>query len=168
MEYNPAHFGPFTDKKLLRVKKSIRNKKDCVINAMEVLALLPEKEAELLRVMVDDVGMTKTQVFKTFMIIFPNFNWKYKRYTTFASVKQILDDLPPGHAVFAAYTPFIQNVKEPTHAFVLARDSKGVLGYIDPQVPAACNITKEECFQYLRGMAVYFILHAAPLEKMTM
>jgi len=137
MRDRAVHF-PISDQMLLGFRRSVPKAKDCVINALELCGVIDASAADVLRILVGDVGVNFHQigeiftatsgvchVFKTYPVNLPECR---------SDVEAIVEGLKKSSMLFAGFT-----VQEVSHIVVVARTLNGGFVYIDPQNPQAIS-----------------------------
>ncbi len=190
MGYDVAQFI-FTDGAIKKFRRWVKKPRDCVINAMELLGILDEQNADIARILIGDVGAQIKQIEDIFTIVEPAHNWNFFKFTNIQTLAQFTThELKPQHAIFCGYTG------DEGHVFLIAkgnlgggrakkskvrksRKSKvrnsqksGATGgyndnkvyYIDPQVDAVCNLDIPKCFNFIDKKNAYFILQHQPKQ----
>lgn len=149
---NVAYF-PITDADILTFIRTFVTPMDCVINALQLMRVLDEKSANIMRISTLGRTFSKEQIEIIFIYTFRhNFDFKSTdNYDQWASV--ITNRLPHGSVVFAGYTG---------HVFLIGRYSDGRYFYIDPQATAGpCDLSDPACKALLRGKTEYYLLSSS-------
>ena len=165
-----------TDENINKFKRYVKSPMDCVINAMHIIGLLDNFSSNLMRITcVGEQGIQIEQIQKIFTLysiikdhphefVFLEAPDIYGMPSAKVFEKAVIDNLKPQHILFCGYEK--NSFK---HVFLLGRDVNGSILYIDPQVDdgVICDISINECFQYISGAQKYFLLHynSAPLTQ---
>jgi hypothetical protein len=146
-----------TDDAIKKFRRWVKKPRDCVINAMELLNILDDENADICRIMVGDTGLKVGQIEDIFSLLNPNFQWRFFRFTKIETLSQFtVDELKPDHAIFCGY------IGQEGHVFLIAKTSDGKIVYIDPQVNEICPLEQSSCVKYINDKQAYFILQASP------
>jgi hypothetical protein len=127
----PVHFS-VTDASLANFGRRVPKPRDCVISALELCGVVSSSAADVLRILVGDIGINFDQigqiftttastchVFKTFPANLPECR---------REVEALVARLPPQQMLFAGFTAGALS-----HIVVIARTLAGDLVYVDPQ-----------------------------------
>jgi hypothetical protein len=148
--------APFfiTNANLMSFKRLVAKPNDCVINALQLLNILDEKAAHLMRIAVGDIGLTEDQIQETFSYIYPSFEWRFIRYTNIKTLENYcFSELQPSHVIFCGYK---KNYFR--HVFLIGKDQNNTVVYIDPQINTFCDLKRADCFHFIRDASEYYIL----------
>jgi hypothetical protein len=150
-EVNELSQFRITDENLLNFNRVFDVPMDCFINALQLMGVFNPLTANIMRVSTLGVtGFTKPQIEIIFSFTFGH-NFDFKPTKSYHEWAQWINRyLQPNHVVFAGYTE---------HVFIIGRMANGTLVYIDPQVPAFCNLdTDTACQSHLLGKDDYYLL----------
>lgn len=140
MTLKALYFNVNSTEEFAKFKRRILKPKDCVINALQVLGLVEERTAELMRIMVGDTGINATQIEAVFEFTYPNQKFKFKEQNAF-SLMTILDGMPYDNpsVVFAG----VVYQGGDGHVFIIERSAMGGhFKILDPHVsnnPIQCG-----------------------------
>jgi hypothetical protein len=137
-ETYPLAVFPITNENLFSFNREFLSPKDCVINAMQLMGLLQEVPANLMRISsCGSAGFTKEQIEIMFIYLTGQNHDFVETIDREAWSNVITTLLPPGHVVFAGYEG---------HVFLVGKDLENKIMYIDPQAnPALCNTDNKFC-----------------------
>lgn len=149
-----------TNDNLTSFKRLVAKPNDCVINALQLLNILDEKAAHLMRIAVGDIGLTEEQIQETFSYIYPTFEWRFIRYTNIKTLENYcFSELQPSHVIFCGYRMYNPRKKNYLrHVFLIGKDQNNTIVYIDPQINVYCDLKHADCFHYIRDATDYYIL----------
>lgn len=136
---------------------------DCFINALQLYGAIDEMCANLMRISgVGRKGFSKEELEIIFMYI-TGYNYDFKTTTNYDDfVKQIENNILPGHAVFSGYQDIYEG-KSISHVFIIAKTSDNKIVYIDPQIPIICDV--EMCQNlYLRQHQTWYLLFNSTIK----
>lgn len=153
MSFELAQFK-ITDENLSGIKRYIKKPKDCVINVLEVLGIIDHIHADLMRIVVGDIGITKSQIEQIFKRIYVNYDYRFVKYYKLESLSEIVYGMAPGHVIFCGY----KNKDNSKHVFLIGKNLNGVIFYIDPQLEIICDLSDERCLNYISEKQSYFVL----------
>jgi hypothetical protein len=139
-EANLLSFFKITDENLLYFQRQFPRPMDCVINALQILGLIDNTHAQIMRISsLGHLGITKEQI-ELIFIYLKKRNFKFINAQNIEEwIRTIERKVPPGSVVFGGYS-----IGTEGHVFLIGRNLKGHLVYIDPQVsPHYCIITDE-------------------------
>jgi hypothetical protein len=152
MGYSPAQFR-LTDDSIQKFRRWIKKPNDCVVNAMELLGVIDNTHADIIRIVIQDKPLEKSQIREIFSYVQPRHVWRMTPFKDINLLKTFTRDiLQPGYASFMAYSG------NPGHVFIIAKNLKGEVMYVDPQVNVICNLDDPRCYQYIANKESYFIL----------
>ena len=152
MGYNVAQFI-LTDDSIKKFRRWVKKPRDCVINAMELLGILDQQNADIARILIGDTGAHIKQIEDIFTIAEPAHNWNFYKFTNIQTLAHFTaHELKPSHAIFCGYTG------NEGHVFLIAKGNHNIVYYIDPQVDAICNLDNPTCFNFIDKKNAYFIL----------
>tara|TARA_Y100000592_G_C5465742_1_gene316589 strand:- start:202 stop:846 length:645 start_codon:yes stop_codon:yes gene_type:complete len=153
-------FG-FSDININVFKRGLKKPKDCVINAMQMLGIIEETPADLMRVLVgENFGITKEQLQSCFEILYrkENLSWRFETYTNITTLSNFVKDkLSPSRAILCGY--------DNKHVFLIAKSENGEMFMIDPQLDLPNNMcslshgeSRDKCFDLIGNKEKYHIL----------
>lgn len=153
--YDVAQFK-LTDDSISKFRRWIKKPRDCVINAMELLGILSDQNADIARIMVGDKGLNIKQIEDIFSLLEPNFNWNFYKFSSIETLANFTNkELKPAHAIFCGY------YGDEGHVFLIAKTLDGRIIYIDPQTNELCNLDNSSCFNFIGNKNAYFILQVS-------
>lgn len=171
MGYEVVQF-PISDDNLMKFRRWVKKPNDCAINALQIIGEIDEIEAELLRIAVGDMGLTKTQIENTLNYLQPNYHWHFYEYTNILTLAQFTrNEMSPNTVIFCGYmvwNPYLR--REFGHVFLIGKKTDGSVLYIDPQIPIVCDLDNDvcytpncqlypsQCLNYIANKNRYFIL----------
>jgi hypothetical protein len=150
-----------TDDSINSFQRVIASPMDCFINAMQIIGIINNISANLMRISSAGVtGFSKEQIESIFLLVLKR-NVEFKSSDNFQEFSStIYSTLMPNHVCFCGYTG---------HVFLIGRRANGTIVYIDPQVNQLCNLDDPTCQAYVRDKPRYFILfnsdHVIPDEN---
>lgn len=151
--YTIAQF-PFGEGNISSFGRNKPRPRDCTINAMEMLNLIDQKNADLMRIMVGDTGLTETILKDCLTYLCGDYGWKLENYTNIDTLEKIInEDLETNHAIFCGY--------DDAHVFLIAKNHNNEIFVIDPQLKTKyymCDITDATCYNYIKGKGKYHII----------
>ncbi len=146
-----------TDDSISKFRRWIKKPRDCVINAMELLGILTDKNADIARIMVGDQGITIEQIEQIFSLIEPKFNWRFFRFTKLETLSHFTSQqLKPLHSIFCGY------LGQDGHVFLIAKTINEKIMYIDPQINELCDLDQSSCVKFIENKQIYYILQFSP------
>lgn len=158
--YDIAQFY-ISDKNLTNFKRYVIKPRDCVINALEIIGILNDTNADLMRIAVGDKGLDAFQIENIFSYVEPSFRWKFVRYSNIKTLEEFcFQVLRPSCVVFCGYSK--KNLK---HVFLIGKTNQKEIKYIDPQLNLFCNLETKECFRNIRNAQEYYILQTTADKK---
>jgi len=158
----PVYF-PINEHDFIQFTRDIPKPRDCVINAMHLVNVVDKKHAELMRILVGDVGITVEQIEEIFNYLSINFantpsKWRYffQRFnlsntTDRKYIDLYINSLTPSNVLFCGMTYAMGGDR---HVFIIARDSVGILGIVDPQAGGF----QLDIYSYISRASELFIL----------
>lgn len=154
------HQFPILDININDFKRQLKKPKDCVINAMQILGLVEETPADLMRILVGNFGITKEQIQSCFEILYrkENLSWRFETYTNITTLSNFVKDkLGKGRAILCGY--------DNKHVFLIAKSENGEMFMIDSQLDLPNNmcslshgVLKDKCFDLIGNKEKYHIL----------
>jgi hypothetical protein len=128
----PVHFD-VSDVQLATFGRRVQKPRDCFINALELTGAVSSTAADILRILVGDVGIDFQKMAEIFVVAFGRCK-VFKSYPVGlpecrAQVEKIVADLPARRMLFAGFT-FREDAN---HIVMIARTAAGALLFIDPQ-----------------------------------
>lgn len=144
-----------SDENLMSFKRLVRDPTDCAISALEILNIVDSINGGLMRIAANEQGLNKIQIQKIFSLVYPDYKWKFQKYTNFNTLLNIfINELRIGCVIFCGYG----SIYEFGHVFLIGKTSDNEVVYIDPHCAGFCNIAKKGCFDYLKNQKEYYIL----------
>jgi len=129
---------PVTDVNINNFKRHFLSPKDCVINALQIIGIIEEIPANLMRISsIGYTGFTKEQI-EIMFIYLTGRNHDFVETTNREAWTDVITRLlPPGNVVFAGYEG---------HVFLIGKDLENKIMYIDPQTnPPLCYTHIVDC-----------------------
>jgi hypothetical protein len=156
MSFEVTYF-PISDTNLSLFKRWVKKPNDCVINALEVLNLLDSTCADLMRIVVGDVGLFPHQVLLVFKYLFSSYEWKFVYFTNIQSIYSVFVAMPIDSAILCAAESISNG-----HVFIIAKGSQNIPYLIDPQLGTSlfCDLRNTPCFQQIANYHKFFILYS--------
>ena len=150
-----------------KFNRNIKNTSDCVFNALQLLNIISKEQADILRIVVPDSGVTAEMIEKIFTSI-PLSNNRYYMFKflgnqSLADFKKAIMSIPPNKATFCGY----KDINQIKHVFLIAKTLTGEYHMIDPNMlnlrPGfMCNLTTDStCFSLLDNKLMYYLLHVS-------
>lgn len=160
MKWDALYININSTEEFSKFKRRILKPRDCVINALQILGLVEDRTADIMRIMVGDTGINATQIEEIFEFTYPNRKFKFKQHNTF-SLMTILDNMPYDNpsVVFAG----VEYQGGGGHVFIIERSAMGGhFKILDPQVsdnPIQCG---DETFSVIdkirKGVERFYVL----------
>lgn len=151
---------PITDADLFAFKGIKHSPMDCAINALQIMGVITEQVANLLRItsLGKKNGLNQTEIQKIFILHYPN-NFSFAKANTFAEfATTIKTTLNRGHVCFAGY----MGHHGVGHVFIIGRKANGELVLIDPQQKLFCELKDDPCTALIgSGKDYYLLFHSA-------
>jgi len=150
-----------TDDNINGFQRVIASPMDCFINAMQIIGIINNISANLMRISSAGVtGFSKEQIESIFLLVLRR-NVEFKSSANFHEFSSTIHSrLWPGYVCFCGYSG---------HVFLIGRKADGTIIYIDPQVNQLCNLDDLTCQAFVRDKSRYFILfnseHLIPDEN---
>ena len=153
MSFNIAEF-PISDENITKFRRWVKKPNDCVINALEVIGALDQLNADLMRIVVGDIGINIDQIHDLFKLLLSEYNWRFIRYTNMDSIVEFVNNtMSKGFVIFCGYATY-QN----SHVFLIWKRHDDSKLYIDPQIPIICDLTEVPCYNLIGDKHEYYIL----------
>lgn len=158
MKYSIAQFD-MTDSQISKFKILVKKPKDCVINALQLIDMIDQKTADICRLLVGDIGITKDQIENVLGYMEPVYKWNFYGYSRIESLADISNNvLQINKAMFCGFEG---------HVFLIAKDKNGNILHIDPQRTGKeiCKLNQDEnmnidneCLSYITNKRKYYVL----------
>lgn len=120
-----------TNQDLESFNRQFKSPMDCVINALQIIRILDKKHANIMRITVGHLGITKEQIELIFMLQ-TNRNHSFIGMKPNVFENQIQNNLGMNKIVFAGYGLTQPDGTILRHVFLIGRDSNNLIAYIDP------------------------------------
>jgi hypothetical protein len=160
MTWKALYFNVNSTDEFAKFKRRILKPKDCVINALQVLGLIEERSAEIMRIMVGDSGISANQIEEIFEFTYPNQKFKFKEQSVL-NLWNILDLMPYDNpsVVFAG----VEYKGGGGHVFIIERSAMGGhFKILDPHVsnnPIQCGDETNDVIKKIQtGVERFYIL----------
>jgi hypothetical protein len=127
----------------------VRKPKDFAINALQLLHVLDQKCADLLRITVGDIGITENQFLDILAYRYQNYRFKFYPITLYDLILLARDYLEINKTILCSTT---------NHIFFLAKNYLHQIFYIDPTLQIYCNITEQSCLNKIQSFSSFSIL----------
>jgi hypothetical protein len=146
----------FTDDRLQSFTRIASRPNDCVVNTMQLIGQITEREAALLRIVLTTESLSITKITTIFTLLQPH---KFRFIDVDSSkFEEVLNMLPKQKALFAGYESVIED-KTFKHVFTIAKTIDGKLVLIDSQLPTQmCDLSKPECLLNISNRDKYMLL----------
>jgi hypothetical protein len=136
---------------------------DCVISALQIMKVLDETAANIMRVAtIEDPSWDTNQIELVFLYKY-GLNFLFTEIATYPEfVRIVLKLLPVNTGVFAGY----EADNGQRHVFIIGKQSDGHIAYIDPQtIPVYCVLTNPdgECEKFLNTRRKWFLLQCSTI-----
>lgn len=166
MVFRVAEFQ-ISDYHITRFRRFVKKPMDCVINALEIIGILDDIRADILRIAVGDQGLNTDQIVSIFKLLKPLFKWRFFRYTNLETLSQYtVNEMKHGHVVFCGYRGYNPVTETYVgHVFLIGKYLNGNLVYIDPQIPTVCRLDDDQCQNLIKNKQEYFILQYSPINQ---
>jgi len=154
-----VHYFPITDKHLENFMRHLPRPKDCVINAIELLGIVHQDIAGLMRILVGNTGVGPDQITDIFRWVYPDYNWRFHpipiSYTMRSDILHHFSNIPPGRVVFGGVTW----TGGERHVILFGKSADGTLVAIDPQATQRIIIGMDAVLKAYLALAseVYFL-----------
>jgi hypothetical protein len=146
------------DANIEKFRRIASRSNDCVINAMQIIGMISDNEAALLRIVGGDTGLTPIAITKMFTLyIRKKFLFKEMDFQRF---QQNINQIELGQVVFAGYSQVTQG-KTFNHVFLIGKNRNNKIYLVDPQLPEQfrlCDLSSSECFSFISGKNKYYLL----------
>jgi len=145
---------PISDENIQSFNRIIRSPMDCFINALQLIRILDQKTADIMRISTSGVaGFSQRQIEIIFIYTLKH-NYNFKKFYRFDTWYQEIENMPIRSCIFTGY-----RMNDGTgHVFIMAKSQNGTIFYIDPQINTMCDITEQACQAHLSNKNFYFIL----------
>ena len=163
MTFKPAEFK-MSDAQIHSFRRWVKKPMDCVINALELIGALDDRNADLMRIAAGDTGLQKDQIENIFSYLFPSNKWDFFGYSDIKKLEHFaMNIMQPGHVIFCGYYGHNASVNAQIgHVFLIGKDHAGQIKYMDPQIGnggTICNLVgNDTCYGYIKDKSQYFIL----------
>lgn len=152
---------PITSDSLNKFRRWVKKPRDCVINALEVIGVLDQTNADLMRIAVGDMGLVPEQIAGIFEYMSElagtRFSYRFFRYTDINTLSNVCAHMPINSVIFCGYNK--NNFK---HVFLIGKNSVNDLVYIDAQYGKLCSLKSDpHCFDIINNAQEYYILQYA-------
>jgi hypothetical protein len=132
---------PITNEQLTNIQRTVVKPRDCVVNAMEIIGIADSRSADIMRIMVGDVGVQAEQIEDIFQFLFKRpFVFTYDSDINKLS-NYVAENLKINHVIFLG----VHYINGDKHVFLIGKDMNGGIIYIDPQNPLLCDLRYQEC-----------------------
>ena len=143
-----------TEENFKNVRRYVKKSRDCVVNVMEMLGIIDNTTADVLRIAVGDVGLQKNQIEDIFSYFFPQARWRFFPYKNIQTLEEYCQKmLPVSHVIFCG----IKTTKD-AHVFLIGKRTDHEIVYIDPQMSVVCELKYSECATHIVNANEYYIL----------
>lgn len=182
-DYVIAEFR-ITDQHLQNFKRLIKKPMDCVINALEIIGVIDNTHADIIRICMGDVGLSSYQITEIFQYMKPKYQWDFMRIKLKALIEYCQKNLKRGHVLFCGYeAPYTVDVQirrdiktsskknkscpivtrtrtkdSRRHVFLIGKSSDGKLVLIDKSIPVVCDLSDPLCEKHLITATSFYIL----------
>lgn len=152
---------PISDANIQNFRRWVKKPMDCVINALEIVGIIDQTNADLMRIAVGDFGLNVSQIesiFEYVSALTPSrFSYKFFRYTNLQSLSNICAAMPLNTVIFCGYNK--NNFK---HVFLIGKTSNSDIIYIDPQYGQLCALNRDPgCLSVIQNAQEYYVLQYA-------
>jgi len=159
MSWKLIIFNIDTEKAIKEFKREIKTSMDCVTNALQILGVIDEKSADIIRIITTEQGLDEQQIQGIFNYIRPTKIHKFIRFTNRDIVVGQLSqmDTSGSNVVFAG----IEYQNGTKHVYVLERSKNGMFNVIEPNANRIvhCGKTPEEYFDTcLKDLKAFYLL----------
>ena len=136
----------------IREFKRIVKKKDCVINAIQLLGIADVNSANIMRIMVGGVGLSIKQIEDIFEVVKESYKWGFKEINIETLSYIVSNKMTPMSAIFCGYK------RKNGHVFLIVKGYNNEILYIDPQLGYPCSLLTDTCFNMIKDMDSYYVL----------
>lgn len=158
MSYSISQF-PITDGQIDKFENLVKKPRDCVINALQLVGVFDSRTANIARILIGDIGVTKPQLEDLLSLVKPKFQWNFYQYSKIETLVQKTNSfLQPNNAIICGFEG---------HVFIIAKDNFEGIYHIDPQRTGKeiCKLSPDEnnsldtqCLEYISNKNSYYIL----------
>lgn len=121
---------PMTNEIISQFKRLNPRPQDCVINAMEIIGIMGNREAGVARSLVGINGITMEQIIN----IFNSVDMAYRHsFEIIYNLNKVMDEIRPGNAIFVGLGWIGINSG---HVVILVKGLDNVRYVLDPQIPS--------------------------------
>lgn len=149
-----------SDDNIYNFRRFVSSSNDCVITAMQIIGMLDNITANLLRIALNkNAALGKDQIERIFTLYTGNlFDFiSTRNFDEF--LNYLRENLRPGNVVFAGHSNNL-SIETYGHAFIIGRTTDRKLLYIDPSISAICDLESKECNELISGNhAPWYLLH---------
>lgn len=163
-------YFPITDDNLYQFRKFVQVPRDCVINAMQLVRIVDERAADIMRILVGDKGVTPDQIIQIFQYTFRK-KYIFNLVEVPELLKMLENDLyfPRLTSIFVGIENNLDDGSINKHMIIIGKNIGGQSINIDPQNPTLCNLNLPECQNAVFGKnpKVFLIMEVVePLPNM--
>ena len=154
-KYFKIPYFSITQKDILEFKRSQGHGKDCVINALEILKILNDNSAGILRILIKPFdGISGPIIQNIFSFLYPSYLWNFKEYNTVKEFEfRIVNNFPSNSIIFCGMT-----FKDDTsHVFLIFKDLSEYF-IVDGQLGICNLITDTDCYDFLKNGKKWYML----------
>lgn len=139
-------YFPITDDNLYQFRKFVQVPRDCVINAMQLVKIVDERAADIMRILVGDKGVTPDQIIQIFQYTFRK-KYIFNLVEVPELLKMLENDLyfPRSTSIFVGIENKLDDGSIDGHMILFGKNIGGQTINIDPQNPTLCNLNLPEC-----------------------
>lgn len=149
---------PITNSNILKFARYKSHNMDCVINALEILGVVDQKCAGIIRTLFKEYGVKLEYIEDFFKTASPEYEWGHTAYQNFDSFKNKIEtELTVNHVCFCV----VDWKTGGTHAFLIAREEDGNFVLIDGQINTYCYLNESSCYSYFNDVSVFRTLDFA-------
>lgn len=131
-----------------KFKRWVKKPKDCVINTLELLNIIDNTCADLMRIVVGDTGLFPDPVLNIFKYVYPNHEWNFCDISNIQSLASIAANLPINHVMVCT-----GETTSAAHIFLIGKNYLGKPFLIDPHIGHTidCDLTDISCYNILKS-----------------
>jgi alpha-tubulin suppressor-like RCC1 family protein len=154
-----------SDTNIENFRRWVKKPMDCVINALEIIGVLDQTNADLMRIAVGDYGFSIGQIQAIFKYIWPDYEWRFYSYSNISTLVNYTNNImTPGNVIFCGYVKKSKHTSDKratSHVLLIGKRLDHKIIYIDPQIDTFCDLNSPECYKYIARADNYFILQSS-------
>lgn len=153
MNWKVATFK-ITDDQFRKFTRYLPAPNDCVINLLEFLNLVDQRDAGIMRIFVGKKGVDPIDLLAIFDFLYSSNQWRFQDYTSFDGMIAVVDQIQHGHVGFCG----VKWKNGGGHVMMMGRTLDNRVWLIDPQMELICSV-RDKCFMdYFDNVEVFYSL----------